>query len=114
MCKSYDIDKLSGLSMLDITREYIKRNSGTLIKRKHRSYCDTSIKLQELNYTLMEVAAKRSHKGQLQLNMDSKLIDRLMRASLLLDTELYSAALEQSSEMLDIMTVLNDFANPIL
>lgn len=100
--------------MLNITCEYIKRNSGTLIKRKHRSYCDTSIKLQELYYTLMEVAMKRSHKGQLQLNMDSKLIDRLMRASLLLDTELYSAALEQSPEMLDILNALNNFADPIL
>ena len=114
MCKSYDIDKLSGLGMLDITREYIKRNPGILIKRKHSSYWDTSIKLQELNYTLVEVAAKRSHKGQLQLNMDSTLIDRLMRASLLLDTELYSAALEQSPEILDILNALNNFANPIL
>lgn len=112
--KFYALGKLSVLRIITETREYIKRNSGTLIKRKHRSYCDTSIKLQELNYTLMEVAAKRSHKGQLQLNMDSKLIDRFMNASLLLDTELYSATLEQSSEMLDIMTALNDFANPIL
>ena len=114
MCKSYDIDKLSELSIFDTTCEYIKINSGRLLKRKHRSYCDTSIKLQELNYTLMEVAVKQSHKGQLQLNMDSKLIDRLMRASLLLDTKLYSATLEQSSEMLDILTALNGFANPIL
>ena len=112
--KFYALGKLSVLRIITKTREYIKRNPGMLIKRKHRSYCDTSIKLQELNYTLMEVAAKRSHKGQLQLNMDSKLIDRLMRASLLLDTELYSAALEQSPEILDILTALNDFANPIL
>ena len=112
--KFYALGKLSVLRIITKTREYIKRNPGMLIKRKHRSYCDTSIKLQELNYTFMEVDAKRSHKGQLYSNMDSKLIDRLMRASLLLDTELYSAALEQSSEMLDILNALNNFADPIL
>lgn len=112
----YMLPAVGDLSVYDIvkrTRTYVSKHTGTLLNRRHKGVMLVHENQRKLCRMIVDTIRRKDVDKMYLTDNDKHYIDKHMRAALLLDDNMYAAALEHAPAVYDILTALNDFSDLI-